>query len=124
MPEEASPLDRTPEVRFARSLLLPDDLKTRGHAYIGIHKYLRKFGVGRRLGLSKTGILGLVPTDAQQGDEICLLNGASFPYLLRKTGKHYVIVGEACKLAFVFYPSSRPSTRGQDRYSHRILRFT
>lgn len=124
LPEEASPLDRTPEVRFARSLLLPGDLKTRGHAYIGIHNYLRKFGVGRRLGLSKTGIIGLVPADAQQGDEICLLNGASFPYLLRKTSEHHVIVREACKLAFVFYPSSRPTTRGQDRYSHRVLSST
>jgi len=108
LPEEASPLDLTPAVQFARSLLLPDDLKAKGNTYIRIHNYLRKFGVGRRLGLSKTGIIGLVPADAQHGDQIFLLDGASFPYLLRKTGEYYVIVGEACKLALVFYSRSRP----------------
>lgn len=91
--------DRAPAVRLAKSLLFPDQVE-KVNPRIRIYNHLRKHGIGRRLGLSEKGIIGLVPADARPGDSICLLKGGSFPYLLRKQDRHYVVVGETCKLTF------------------------
>jgi Heterokaryon incompatibility protein (HET) len=100
LPRDTSREDRTPQLRLAKSLLFPDGVEK--NACIGIYNHLRKNGFGRRLSLGKTGTIGLVPADAQPGDLVCLLSGASFPYLLRKEGRFYVVVGEACKSLFPF----------------------
>jgi Heterokaryon incompatibility protein (HET) len=100
LPRDTSQADRYPHMRLAKSLLFPDGVKE--NAYIGIYNHLRRNGFGRRLSLGKKGTIGLVPADAQPGDFVCLLTGAKFPYLLRKKGRFYVVVGEACKSLFHF----------------------
>lgn len=49
----------------------------------------------RRLIISETGLVGLGLWNAEVGDLICVLLGCNFPVLLRKSGVHYVLVGEA-----------------------------
>lgn len=98
LPRDTSREDRSPQMRLAKSLLLPDGVEK--NAYIGIYNHLRRNGFGRRLSLGKKGTIGIVTMDAQPGDVVCLLTGAKFPYLLRKQGRFYVVVGEACKSHF------------------------
>ncbi|KAK0515386.1 hypothetical protein JMJ35_002765 [Cladonia borealis] len=49
----------------------------------------------RTLVLTKKGYLGLGPTNAQQGDLVCILYGCSVPVIIRKYGQHYRFVGES-----------------------------
>lgn len=51
---------------------------------------------GRRLFVDNDRV-GLVPGGARDSDLICAINGSRFPFLLRKKGSHYVLVG-ACYL--------------------------
>ena len=53
--------------------------------------------MGRKYGITKDGTVGLVPSDAQEGDEICIFLGLVVPYVIRKasgTDDHYLLVGE------------------------------
>ncbi|OTA93661.1 hypothetical protein M434DRAFT_30798 [Hypoxylon sp. CO27-5] len=58
---------------------------------------------GRKFFISKKGYLGLAPEDAQQGDEIWVLNGGRVPLILRPLGKimeryskpEYTFVGDS-----------------------------
>lgn len=48
----------------------------------------------RRLFLGSSGSLGLAPSEACEGDVVCLPLGCSHPVLLRSCGDHYVLIGE------------------------------
>ena len=100
--DDAPALDDIQNIRMARSLLLPDDLKVVTSKYLPVHTYLRKYGVGRRLCVSAKGVIGLVPQDTQIGDSIVVFHGGNFPYIIRKCGEQYVLVGEACKFPSCF----------------------
>ena len=90
-------LDDIPNYRMARSLLSLEGSPTRSGKYSAVHTYLRNYGVGRRLCISRNGMLGLVPQDARVGDSIVVFYGGSFHYIIRPLGEQYVLVGEACK---------------------------
>jgi hypothetical protein len=105
LPPTARPLNTQGNYRMAKSLLLPkdedesavklSDMPTR------VREHLRKFGVGRRLCITKMGhergSVVLVPADAKVDDEIWFFRGTGFPYVLRKMrDEKYVVVGEAC----------------------------
>ena len=94
--EKELPLDRVGD-RFFKGLLLPDHFLTKDVPHRSVHRYLRRFGVGRRLGITTVGMLILVPGDAREGDMICEFRSANFPLLLRKQDEHHLLVGEACK---------------------------
>jgi len=49
----------------------------------------------RRLWVSNSGILGLVPDTITQGDNICILLGCSVPVVLRPVDNHYIFIGTA-----------------------------
>lgn len=49
----------------------------------------------RRPFLAWKGYIGLVPTWAEEGDVLVVFEGARFPYVLRKKGKAFDVVGEA-----------------------------
>jgi hypothetical protein len=51
--------------------------------------------VGRKVAISESGYIGLVPEEAQEGDAICFLLGGEVPYIIRKnvTGPS-LLVGE------------------------------
>jgi hypothetical protein len=49
----------------------------------------------RRLCIAESGTLCLCPQDVQAGDLIVILYGMQVPYVLRKKGVHYNVVGEA-----------------------------
>ena len=91
-------LDEIPNSRMAMSLLLPQDFAGWSGKHSLIHTHLRNYAVGRRLCISKKGVLGLVPEDARIGDSIVVFHGGSFPYIIRESGDQHVLVGEACKL--------------------------
>ncbi|KAK0124903.1 hypothetical protein ONS96_008781 [Cadophora gregata f. sp. sojae] len=55
---------------------------------------LRANVLHRQLMISKKGYIGLGPVPAKKGDLICVLYGCSVPIVLRKVGKHYILVGE------------------------------
>ncbi|KAF2491689.1 HET-domain-containing protein [Lophium mytilinum] len=44
--------------------------------------------------ISTSGFVGLSPYHVQAGDVICIFVGANFPYLLRKCGDNWILVGE------------------------------
>ncbi|KAF2810809.1 HET-domain-containing protein [Mytilinidion resinicola] len=45
--------------------------------------------------ISTSGFVGLAPLRVQVGDVVCILLGGDVPYLLRKCGESYILVGEA-----------------------------
>jgi hypothetical protein len=47
----------------------------------------------RRLFVSENGYIGLVPSNAQPGDMICVLFGCSVPVIIRKLNNHHVFIG-------------------------------
>jgi hypothetical protein len=49
----------------------------------------------RRLCVTESGALALCPRDAREGDAVGLLLGAQVPYILRKKGEDYQLIGEA-----------------------------
>ena len=51
------------------------------------------FSVGKRVGATFSKRLALLPNEANIGDEICIFEGVNAPFLLRKSGEHYKIVG-------------------------------
>jgi len=48
----------------------------------------------RRPFISSAGLVGLAPSYVETGDMICIFLGGNVPYLLRKYGKTYILVGE------------------------------
>lgn len=91
-----------PRFRVARGLLLPEGFEFKETPERPLRNF-RRFGFGRRFGLSKGGDVGLVPAHARPGDLTCIFYGASFPYILRSIGDQYVVVGEACKSLLFLY---------------------
>lgn len=49
---------------------------------------------GRRLFVTDLGYLGLAPVASVVGDEICIILGASVPYVIRREGSHCRFIGE------------------------------
>ena len=50
---------------------------------------------GRRFCVTQDGYMGLVPTRAAMGDNICVFLGGAVPFVMRKTdNRHYFLVGE------------------------------
>ncbi|RDW59557.1 hypothetical protein BP6252_12644 [Coleophoma cylindrospora] len=50
---------------------------------------------GRRLMSTHQGYLGLVPDSTQPGDLVCLLFGGRMPFILRRIGGFYVLIGDS-----------------------------
>ena len=48
----------------------------------------------RRVYLTQNGYIGLGPKMMREGDEICVLYGGRSPFILRRRGDHYLMVGE------------------------------
>lgn len=48
---------------------------------------------GKRVGVTRLGRLALLPRDAAVGDEGCVFSGVNVPFLVRRKGEHYRIVG-------------------------------
>jgi hypothetical protein len=48
----------------------------------------------RRFFVTKKGYLGIGPTTLKEGDLCCVLFGATVPFILRKLGSQYLLVGE------------------------------
>ncbi|KAI2633383.1 heterokaryon incompatibility protein-domain-containing protein [Xylaria nigripes] len=40
------------------------------------------------------GYLGLAPSDVREGDIVCVLDGASYPLVVRQVGESYILIGE------------------------------
>jgi hypothetical protein len=55
---------------------------------------IAQLGKGRRAFLSNSGLCGLVPENADDGDCLCILFGCDIPVVLRKTGDSYTFIGE------------------------------
>lgn len=49
---------------------------------------------GRRFAVTPTGLMCLIPPGSQTGDVIAIFHGAPTPFLLRKDGDGYLLVGE------------------------------
>ena len=66
-----------------------------------VHEQLHKFGVGRRLGITKLykshGSIVMVPEDAAVGDEIWAFRGTRFYYTMRRLeDQTYIAIGDTC----------------------------
>lgn len=48
---------------------------------------------GRRLGMTESGMMALLPGDAQNGDHLAIILDAPIPIVLRETGDGFRIVG-------------------------------
>lgn len=95
-------------LKLAESYLLPASWETRLHPLRRIRASLKKYGPGRQLGLcAGKRTLVLLPGDARPGDQVAVLRGGTFAYVLRKalpkkaepreagSEEEYVLVGEA-----------------------------
>jgi hypothetical protein len=91
-------------LKLAQSYLLPESSDASLHPLRRVRAALKKFGVGRRLGLcAEKGMLMLLPGDTRPGDVVAVFRGATFPYILREAVNQdeghgqgpMVIVGEA-----------------------------
>ena len=82
-------------LKLAQSYLLPASADTSLNPFRRIRSALKKYGVGRRLGLcAETPTLVLLPGDAQVGDMITVFRGATFPYILRKATEDTGVEGK------------------------------
>ena len=50
--------------------------------------------MGKRFFTTQGGFIGLAPSRTVRGDLVCVLKGATVPFILRQTDKGYVLVGE------------------------------
>ncbi|EON69072.1 hypothetical protein W97_08385 [Coniosporium apollinis CBS 100218] len=84
--------------KLTRSYLLPSSHSSASpHPNHRVHAGFQSYGVGRRLCITKRGLLALIPAEAQIGDPIAVFKGASFPYVLRKSKEesNHILIGEA-----------------------------
>jgi hypothetical protein len=56
---------------------------------------LIQYALGRRFFISEEGNFGLAPPNARKGDHIAVFYGAETPFILRKGGSTYQVVGES-----------------------------
>lgn len=56
---------------------------------------LIEFSLGRRLFVSEAGYFGLAPPNARKGDQVAVLFGAETPFILRRAGSGFQVVGES-----------------------------
>jgi hypothetical protein len=108
--------------KLSRCYLLPPSyVDASPHPNHRIHAGIQLYGVGRRLCTTSRGQLALIPAEAQVGDSIAIFVGASFPYVLRKSGHEteHVLVGEAFVTTWV-----APQRYGPlwDGYAEDLLR--
>ena len=102
LPPEPRPVHY--DVKHLRNLLVPDEFTEEQKPLARLYECLKRYGIGRRLCLSDSGVIGLVPAAAKVGDKLIILHGASFPYVLRsRGGDFYSLVGEACALELCFF---------------------
>jgi hypothetical protein len=75
---------------------------------------------GRRLIITSRGFLAMCPRATQKDDLICVLRGGKAPFVLRKEGKHYTLIGE-CYVDGIMYgeilapPFNSPQVRETSR---------
>ncbi|KAF4335796.1 het-domain protein [Fusarium beomiforme] len=55
---------------------------------------MAKATVGRRVAVTNKSFVALVPAGTQRGDQICILQGALVPFVLRPCGDGYILVGD------------------------------
>ena len=72
--------------------LTPDELTKREACPVTIDGL--KFCLGRRLLMTKHGLIGLAPPQAIPGDVIAIFLGAPVPHILRKKDGYHTLVGE------------------------------
>ena len=49
----------------------------------------------RRFGITRNGDMGLFPIPTAAGDEICIFRGCNAPFVVRKQGTAYILIGDA-----------------------------
>lgn len=71
-----------------------------------------RMSYGRSMLMSKAGYIGLGPSDAQVGDSLAFLGGGSVPYVLRREGEVYKLVGD-CYVHGVMHGEIFDGTKGE-----------
>ncbi|MCJ1333811.1 hypothetical protein MMC10_010511 [Thelotrema lepadinum] len=85
-----------------KRLLLDDDFVDELEPLNVLHNCIKEYGLGRKLCLLHSGIIGLVPSTTQVDDTLAILHGAHYSSVLRQvaeTEDTYSFVGEACRQA-------------------------
>jgi hypothetical protein len=97
-----------PELKYLQQRFEPLDTKSIRSCLVGpnfnyepkenaeLLEYLYDYGIGRCLGVSEDGYVGLFPASAKVGDTIAMIRGAPMPVLLRKANDSvdYLLVDE------------------------------
>lgn len=78
------------ELDIWRSEMWP---RLRGYGALELDKYLVPCDK-RRFFITIKGYIGLAPPEAQVGDVVCIFLGARVPFILRRLGEYYMLVGE------------------------------
>jgi hypothetical protein len=84
-------------LKLCRAYLLPPNYDMGLHSHRRVHAGLKRNGPGRRLAITERGFVALIPAESEIGDSMAIIQGATFPYILRQYGgkKRHVLVGEA-----------------------------
>ena len=82
-----------------RMMQNPEDTfhSTMGEHFARARVYDENFGLaiaGRRFFATQEGYIGLAPSRTVAGDLVCILKGANVPFVLRRAGESFVLVGE------------------------------
>ena len=94
--------DQGYDQKHLKHLLIADDFNLEQKPLAILSNYMKRYGVGCRIFLSNSGILGLVPAIAKVGDTLTNLHGAHFASVLRPKEDTHWYIGEACELKHGF----------------------
>ncbi|KAF7513250.1 hypothetical protein GJ744_010646 [Endocarpon pusillum] len=82
---------------FTRSLL-PTTMRPRKPTSISFERWLETLQgslLFKRFFVTETGLIGLAPSDIQDGDLVCVFLGGRVPFILRQKGDHYTLVKDS-----------------------------
>ncbi|KAF2799470.1 hypothetical protein K505DRAFT_265542, partial [Melanomma pulvis-pyrius CBS 109.77] len=65
------------------------------------HSAIQWGSAGRSFFTTAQGYMGTGPPYAKNGDVVCIFQGAKMPFLLRKDGEGYLLVGESFVLGLM-----------------------
>lgn len=82
-------------LHLASSELSIDTLKRHFQSLSDFGSAIGSCAVGRRFCVTEKGYFGMVPPKSEVGDKICVFLGARTPFVLRREGEGYKLVGES-----------------------------
>lgn len=112
-PHTSSIDELLPDIESAAKLFDPNVLSTLSF-FQSLPHNLRHFALVE----TASGYIGLAPIDTATGDSICVLNGSSYPVVLRRKDDHYILIGQCFVLGLMEGEAAEILDKEPDRIQH------